>query len=170
MEERMEEKCEICEKRRDFNSVRNIDGKYYCNSCLFENNKPFEIYPIGYVNNNLKRGESFHLNGDRQKISEIHLFRSQEPFLYRLNDEKWIDVVFYLHKQKKLIKSKFHRGIDGKKVGAFASRTPDRLTPIAITGVEIIKIEGTTLFVRGLDAVDGTPVLDIKLGMKTFYH
>ncbi|WP_457920125.1 TrmO family methyltransferase domain-containing protein [Candidatus Lokiarchaeum ossiferum] len=54
------------------------------------------------------------------------------------------------------------------KVGVFASRTPDRLTPIAITNVDLLKIQETTLYVKGLDAVDGTPVLDIKLGMNSY--
>ncbi len=45
----------------------------------------------------------------------------------------------------------------------FASRTPDRLSRIGIQDVRLLDIKGTTLFVKGLDAVSGTPVLDIKL-------
>ena len=65
------------------------------------------------------------------------------------------------------MRSIFPRGIDGKKVGIFASRTPNRLSRIGITNVRLVKIKDTTLFVKNLDAINGTPVLDIKLGSKT---
>jgi len=64
------------------------------------------------------------------------------------------------------IRSTFSRGIDGKEVGIFASRTPNRLSRIGITNVKLVKIEDTTLFVKNLDAINGTPILDIKLGSK----
>jgi len=39
---------------------------------------------------------------------------------------------------------------------------PRRPNPIALSLVELVRVEGSTLYVEGLDAVDGTPVLDIK--------
>jgi tRNA (Thr-GGU) A37 N-methylase len=51
-------------------------------------------------------------------------------------------------------------------VGVFASRTPERLSQIGISNVELERVEGTTLFVKNFDAIDGTPILDIKLGQK----
>ena len=62
-------------------------------------------------------------------------------------------------------RSVFTRGFDGKRVGPFASRTSDRLTPIGVTEVELLEVNGTTLVVRNLDAFNGTPVLDIKVSM-----
>jgi tRNA (Thr-GGU) A37 N-methylase len=47
-------------------------------------------------------------------------------------------------------------------MGAFAVRTNLRPNPIGLTVVELLKVEGNVLEVRGLDAFDGTPVLDIK--------
>jgi tRNA-Thr(GGU) m(6)t(6)A37 methyltransferase TsaA len=47
-------------------------------------------------------------------------------------------------------------------IGTFALRSPVRPNPIASSIVELIGIEGTTLQVRGLDCVDGTPLLDLK--------
>ena len=46
--------------------------------------------------------------------------------------------------------------------GVFATRSPDRPNPIGICIVELVRREGNQLFVRGLDALDGTPLLDIK--------
>jgi formylmethanofuran dehydrogenase subunit E len=79
-----------------------------------------------------------------------------------LEDEKYITVVYYLHKSRP-IRSVFRRGLDGKKTGVFATRTPDRLSKLGIQDVMLKKVEKTTLYVEGLDAINGTPVLDIKL-------
>jgi tRNA-Thr(GGU) m(6)t(6)A37 methyltransferase TsaA len=46
--------------------------------------------------------------------------------------------------------------------GTFALRSPVRPNPIALAAVELIGIEGTTLTVRNVDCIDGTPLLDIK--------
>lgn len=158
--------CSKCKKEKNLTHLEKIDSKFICQSCLYNNHKPYKIYPIGFVENELTRGDGFGLRGSRQEISKIHLFKSQKPFLYRLEDEKWITVIYYLDKQRQ-IHSVFTRGIDGKKVGIFASRTPERLSRIGITNVKLIKIEDTTLFVKNLDAINGTPVLDIKLGQKS---
>lgn len=46
--------------------------------------------------------------------------------------------------------------------GAFTTRVPHRPNPIAISVVAVLRVEGVRLFVRGLEAIDGTPVLDLK--------
>ncbi|MBX3461414.1 MAG: tRNA (N6-threonylcarbamoyladenosine(37)-N6)-methyltransferase TrmO [Planctomycetes bacterium] len=52
----------------------------------------------------------------------------------------------------------------GPKVrrGLFATRSPHRPNPVAISALKLLKVEGRTLHVRGIDLLDGTPVLDIK--------
>jgi len=85
--------------------------------------------------------------------------------MYKLEDERNLTIVYYLHKSR-TVKARFKRGLDGKEVGVFASRTPDRLSRIGIQDVRLVKVEGTTLVVKGLDAINGTPVLDIKLKRK----
>lgn len=47
-------------------------------------------------------------------------------------------------------------------VGVFAQRTKFRPNPIGVTAVELVAVDGQGITVRGLDALDGTPVLDIK--------
>lgn len=158
--------CTKCKKEKELEQLDKFDNQFICYSCLYQNNKPFKIFPIGFVENLLERGEGFGLKGSRNNVSKIHLFESQLPFLYKLEEDDWITVVYYFHKQGK-IRSTFPRGIDGKKVGIFASRTPNRLSRIGITNVKLIKIKDATLFVKNLDAINGTPVLDIKLGSKT---
>ena len=51
---------------------------------------------------------------------------------------------------------------DDRSHGVFATRSPRRPNPIGLTVVELLRREGPCLHVRGLDMLDGTPVLDIK--------
>ena len=46
--------------------------------------------------------------------------------------------------------------------GVFSTRSPDRPNPIGLHRVEIVEVDGTRIRVRNLEAVDGTPLLDIK--------
>ncbi|GAM17034.1 hypothetical protein SAMD00019534_002090 [Acytostelium subglobosum LB1] len=52
--------------------------------------------------------------------------------------------------------------LNGKKVGVYASRTPHRLVPIGMTMCRIERIEGDTIYLSGVDMVDGTPIIDLK--------
>ena len=158
--------CCQCRRQVDAGNVFIVDEKPVCAECLYEGNPPFAIYPIGYVRNKLSRKKgSFGLEGERGR-SRIDLFPSQRRFLYGLKDEAFITILYYLHETSK-VRSVFNRGLDGKKTGVFASRTPYRLSKIGIQDVALLYIEETTLYVEGLDAVNGTPVLDIKMSWKT---
>lgn len=55
-----------------------------------------------------------------------------------------------------------HPPSDDRPHGVFATRSPQRPNPIGLTVVELLGRRGTTLRVRGIDMLDGTPVLDIK--------
>jgi len=48
------------------------------------------------------------------------------------------------------------------EIGVFASRSPSRPNPIAISAVELLGIEGCTVLVKGLDFMEETPIVDIK--------
>ncbi len=51
---------------------------------------------------------------------------------------------------------------DNQPHGVFSTRSPRRPNPIGLTVVELVRREGASLFLRGVDMLDGTPVLDIK--------
>ena len=51
---------------------------------------------------------------------------------------------------------------EGRPHGVFATRSPRRPNPIALTVVELLRRDGSWLHVRGVDMLDGTPILDIK--------
>lgn len=158
--------CVKCNKEINQSNIEKIDNNLICHSCLYNNSKPYKIYPIGFVENDAEPSQDFKYNGNSKNISKIKLFNSQSPFLSKLEDEKWITIIFYFHIQRP-IRSTFSRGLDGKVVGVFASRTPVRPSRLGISQVELVKIEDTTLYVRNLDAFNGSPVLDIKIGSKS---
>ena len=52
--------------------------------------------------------------------------------------------------------------LKGKNIGVFASRSPHRPSPIGLSLVRLVKVEGNTLHLAGVDLIDGTPILDVK--------
>lgn len=154
--------CSECGKRVERSQLITIDERPICVTCLYGGAEPFEIYPIGVVRGELRSEEKGLVLKNSKEISCIDLLPSQRRFMYRLEEEEFLTIVYYLHKSKS-VKSVFKRRLDGKEVGVFASRTPYRTSKIAIQDVRLLEIRGTTLYVSGLDALDGSPVLDIKL-------
>jgi len=155
-------RCSECGAQVEQHEVCEVDDALICVRCMYGDVDPLAIYPIGLVKNDLQRNPTDLGVVGRDRTSKIELMQSQERFLHQLEDETFLTVVYYLH-QARPVRSVFARGSDGKVVGVFATRTPDRLSRIAIQDVRLIKIEGTTLFVKGLDAIDGSPVLDLKM-------
>lgn len=154
--------CSECGKKVDREKVCIIDNKPVCHKCLFGDTRPVMIYPIGKVRTEVPPGEKQDIPRPVEGISCIDLLPSQKQFMYRLEEEKYLTIVYYLHKVTS-VRSVFNRRMDGKKVGVFASRTPYRLSKIAIQDVRLLKIEDTKLYVDGLDAIEESPVLDIKI-------
>jgi tRNA-Thr(GGU) m(6)t(6)A37 methyltransferase TsaA len=72
-------------------------------------------------------------------------------------------VVFYFHRSQGYDLAQHPRGDTSRpKRGVFALRSPRRPNPIGVTIVDLLAIEENVLRVRGLDAINGTPVLDLK--------
>ena len=122
---------------------------------------PVFVQPIGIVRNSLGM-RSFSEWEDTE--SEIVVCEEYKEALYRLDEFSHIEVLFYLHEVDRGFRSRIHPtgNPDYPLMGAFATRTPNRPSRIALTTCELLSIEGNALRVRGLDAYDGSPVLDIK--------
>ncbi len=117
--------------------------------------------PIGYVKTEAVGDEV----KDKNRIAQIVLKNDLVKGLEGLSDFSHLFVLFYLNEYAaKQVALKVHpRGrMDMPLVGVYATRTGTRPNPIGLTVVELLKVEGNMLTVRGLDAYDGTPVLDIK--------
>jgi len=103
----------------------------------------------------------------------IEVFEEYTAGLEGIEGFSHIIVIAYLHKvsedQRRVLKIKHRRlerfGVDISdipEVGVFASDSPHRPNPIALSIVELVKRSGNELYVKGLDLFNGTPVLDIK--------
>ncbi|MCL4465962.1 MAG: tRNA (N6-threonylcarbamoyladenosine(37)-N6)-methyltransferase TrmO [Chloroflexi bacterium] len=83
-------------------------------------------------------------------------------------------VVFYMHQAAFRPETDLLRRPRGREdlplTGSFAQRAKHRPNPIGITAVEIVSVADNALRVKGLDAVDGTPVLDVKPYFPHFDH
>jgi tRNA-Thr(GGU) m(6)t(6)A37 methyltransferase TsaA len=120
------------------------------------------LKPIGHVENGVQRGKQAIWE---QIESRILLDEQWMEALQGLEEFSHIVVVFWLDRPGQTdVPLRVHPEArdDMPLVGLFATRTPLRPNPIGLTTVELLSVEGTTLRVRGLDAFDGTPVLDIK--------
>lgn len=94
-------------------------------------------------------------------IGEIVLKRQFLPALKDLEGVSHLYLLTFMHgaDRKKLQTVTPH----GPEIhGTFATRSPHRPNPIGLNVVELVKIEGRRLHVRGVDCLDGTPVIDIK--------
>ncbi len=81
--------------------------------------------------------------------------------LISIGDHPRIQVLYWMHKARRdLVSQTPFR--TGKTSGTFALRSPVRPNPIASSIVALVGIEGGTLHVRGLDCLDGTPLIDLK--------
>lgn len=123
-----------------------------------------EMFPIGYVENDYLEPE--YNEEIYRKVSKIVLKKELTEGLFRLDDFKKIYVLFYFSKSQGYNLTQ-HRRYDGNVSGVFASRSPYRPNGIGLTIVELLKVEGNVLFIKGLDAINGTPVLDIKPYIET---
>ncbi|MGI6656023.1 MAG: tRNA (N6-threonylcarbamoyladenosine(37)-N6)-methyltransferase TrmO [Desulfobulbus sp.] len=72
-------------------------------------------------------------------------------------------VLFWLHRADRTVLQVYPRGDRSRGLhGVFATRSPARPNPIALSELEVLAVEGVRLTVRGVDVLDGTPILDIK--------
>jgi endonuclease-3 related protein len=116
---------------------------------------------IGTVRNEI--GEPRH-QGWEKVISEIVIDRRLAGALGGLEEFSHVKVLFWMHKASGEVPLKIHpeSKVELPLVGLFATRSPQRPNPIGETTVRLLERRGNILKVEGLDAINGTPVIDIK--------
>ncbi len=127
------------------------------------------LNPVAIVKNNRK-----DLSDDfwGTVISEIELLPGIPAEAFNGIDEfSHLEIIFHFDKsdKSKIVFNGHPRGNKNwPQVGIFAQRKRDRPNGIGLTIVELLKREGKSIWVKYLDAIDGTPILDIKPVMKEF--
>lgn len=114
--------------------------------------------PIGFVRSNASAK-----NDCSKQESIIEILPEFEEGLYMIEEEREL-IILYIFDRSEGRSLKVHPKGDPKIPlrGVFATRSPDRPNRIGMTTVQLLSREGRLLRVKGLDALDGSPVVDIK--------
>jgi formylmethanofuran dehydrogenase subunit E len=121
-----------------------------------------ELKPIGIIHSPYKNRRAAPYKGYRsEEISQVEVFEEFEEGLTDIEGFSHIIVIYWFHKSqgyRLLVKTPW----DDALHGLFATRSPNRPCPLGLTVAELVAKEKNILKVKGLDAIDGTPLLDIK--------
>jgi tRNA-Thr(GGU) m(6)t(6)A37 methyltransferase TsaA len=121
-----------------------------------------ELVSIGVINSPYRvKGDAPHQGRVSPTVSEIEIFPEYADGLKDIAERLHLIILYWLDRADRgtLTAIPPH---SKKAHGVFATRSPDRPNPIGLAVVDLLGIDGARLTVRGLDAFDGTPVLDIK--------
>jgi tRNA-Thr(GGU) m(6)t(6)A37 methyltransferase TsaA len=124
----------------------------------------FEVKPIGKVESSLTDLASAPKQGDEGApeawlVLEPAVVEGLEGI--RAGDE--VIVLTWLHRAHRDVLRVLPRGDRSRaEQGVFNTRSPDRPNPIGLHRVQVASIDGHRVRVRGLEAVDGTPIVDVK--------
>jgi tRNA-Thr(GGU) m(6)t(6)A37 methyltransferase TsaA len=128
------------------------------------------IVPVGYVRSGRAHDEDDQWDSVAARI-ELDSTRFGPEALRGLEDFSHVEVLFHFHAASEPAETgaRHPRGnLAWPKAGIFAQRGKDRPNHIGATICKVVAVHGTTLAVCGLDAINGTPVLDIKPVMTGF--
>ncbi len=107
--------------------------------------------------------------GARDTIATIEIKEEFEEGLKDLDGFNFIYLIYHFHKIKKhkLQVLPFNEKT-GTKRGVFSTRTPMHPNSLGLSVVELLKVEGSIITIRGVDILDGTPLIDIKPYIENF--
>ena len=124
----------------------------------------FELVPVGVVRSSLARRQDAPRQGhEGAPDAWIELTPEAAPALDGLAVGDDVVLLTWFHESRREVLKVHPRGDTSRPLaGVFATRSPDRPNPIGLHGVRILEIDGRRLKVGPLEAIDGTPVVDIK--------
>lgn len=120
-----------------------------------------ELEPIGYVRSARRNPEEMPLQGESAQIEILPHYREG---LIRITEHTHLWIISWFHQAPRNILSTVPMRMDpGLPVyGVFGLRSPRRPNPLGLTLVRLARVDDLFLTVEGMDAIDGTPVVDIK--------
>jgi tRNA-Thr(GGU) m(6)t(6)A37 methyltransferase TsaA len=120
------------------------------------------LQPIGYVRSPYKKRSDAPRQGRlSDTLAEIVIAPKYRDGLFRLEGEKNLIILAWFDRSNRTTLRVTPPGTSVER-GVFATRSPDRPNPVGLSVVDLIGITDGVLTVRGLDSLDGTPVIDIK--------
>jgi tRNA-Thr(GGU) m(6)t(6)A37 methyltransferase TsaA len=128
------------------------------------NEHSYTIEPIGVIRSELTGIESAPLQGDEGAPDawlELTALVAQGLIGITTGDE--LIVLTWLHRaQRDVLQVHPRRKLDAPLTGVFATRSPDRPNPVGLHRVSVLEVAGHRLRVAPMEAIDGTPIVDIK--------
>jgi tRNA-Thr(GGU) m(6)t(6)A37 methyltransferase TsaA len=124
----------------------------------------FTAQPIGFIHSPYHETSAIPkgLGARHDAEGAIELLREYEPGLADIEGFSHLFVLWEFDRADGFDLIAHPPADEGRPHGVFATRSPRRPNPIGLTVVELLGREGASLRVRGVDMLDGTPVLDIK--------
>jgi len=126
--------------------------------------KTFSIEPIGVIRSELKNREDaplFYTKGAPNAFLEMIPGYTDGLDRMRVGDE--IIVITWLHQARREVLKVHSRGdVSNPLTGVFSTRSPDRPNPLGLHRVKVLEIHPGRLHIGSIEAIDGTPVIDIK--------
>lgn len=120
------------------------------------------LHFIGHIRTPWKtRAECPRNSRDSDEICTVEIAPAYRPALEGLEGTSHLWLLYFMHRSPRNLLVQVPRSY-GRQRGTFALRSPARPNPIAMSAVRLIGIEEGRLLVRGLDCLDGTPLLDVK--------
>ena len=127
-----------------------------------EEQRSLELKPIGIIHSPYRsRAEAPRQGRGGEEICELEMFEEFEEGLKDIERFSHIILIYWFH-QSQGYSLTVTPSWDTKPHGLFATRSPNRPCPLGLSVVELVAREKNILKVRGMDAIDGTPLLDIK--------
>lgn len=124
----------------------------------------FQLVPIGHIRSAVTVPGRGPRQGREAGIEvEVEVLPEFREALDGLAGWPRVVVVCWMHLARRDL-LKLHPKGDASRplTGVFATRTPNRPNPLAVYTAELLEVAGATLRLRGIDAVDGTPVVDLR--------
>jgi tRNA-Thr(GGU) m(6)t(6)A37 methyltransferase TsaA len=126
--------------------------------------KTFSVEPIGVIRSGIKNIEDaplFYTEGAPNAFLDI--FPAYLEGLDRMQVGDDIIVLTWLHLARRKVLKVHPRGDASRPLtGVFSTRSPDRPNPVALHRVKVLKMNPDRLYIGPIEAIDGTPVIDIK--------
>lgn len=124
----------------------------------------YAIKPIGVIRSELKNLTDAPLQGDEGNYEAwIELTPEMAQGLAGVKVDDELIVLTWLHLAQRDVLQVHPRGrLDAPLTGVFATRSPDRPNPIGLHQVSVLQIDGQRLKVAPIEALDGTPIVDMK--------
>jgi tRNA-Thr(GGU) m(6)t(6)A37 methyltransferase TsaA len=127
--------------------------------------KSFDISPIGFVHSTLKQRSGAPRQGwEGAPDARLEIDAAFGEGLDGIEPGQDIWIFTWLHEAQRSVLKVHPRGdVLNPMKGVFATRSPDRPNPIGLHRAKVLSIDGDRwLHVEGLEAIDGTPIIDIK--------